>query len=192
MKFKIQSTLLFLTVSVLSGSLFLSCNDNDTSISGTDYIKFTYNNEERSYKFIDSTFQRCELHIGQNDKFIFSYDETFKSMDKEFYSLTVDLDCSSAHCPTTAIDESCQISFDLAKQHSNKKYSDYTSNSNINLVWSQKYDEKKNVIVVTGQFEGWLYQYYLTRPTGGEATPEPILLDSVHVEKGEFQVTTHY
>jgi hypothetical protein len=180
MNFKIQNVMLLLSIGALSGLLFISCNDNDTSSSGVDYIKFTYDKKESSYKFIDSIFQRCELHIGQDDKFIFSFNETFKSSDEEFYSLTVDFD------------NSCQVSLDLARQNKNKKFSDYHSNPNMNIVWLQKYDDKKNVIVVTGQFEGWLYQYYETRPVGGEATPEPKLLDSVYVEKGEFQVSAHY
>jgi hypothetical protein len=192
MKFKTQSILLLLSASILSGLLFVSCNDSDTSSTGVDYLKFTYNKKESSYKFIDSIFQRCELHIGQDDKFIFSFNETFKSSDDEFYSLTVDLDCSSAHCPTTTLDNSCQVSLDLARQNENKKFSDFHSNPDMNIVWSQKYDEKRNMIIVTGQFEGWLYQYYETRPTGGETIPNPKLLDSVYVEKGEFQVSAHY
>jgi len=192
MNFKIQNVILLLSAGALSGLLFISCNDSDTSSSGVDYIKFTYDKNERSYKFIDSIFQRCELHIGQDDKFIFSFNETFKSTDEEFYSLTLDLDCSSAHCPTTALDNTCQVSLDLATQNENKKFSDFHSNPDMNIVWSQKYDDKKNTIIVTGQFEGWLYQYYKTRPVGGEVTPEPKLLDSVYIEKGEFQVSAHY
>ena len=182
----INSVLVF-GACLMPGLLSFSCSDD--SESGKDYVRFTADNKVYTYQFSDSLFQRCEYHVGGSEKYAFSFDETFKSNDNKFYSLTVEMFSLAANCPTTSLDNSTQIRLDLVKQNESKKFMDFISQPNIELTWSQKFEDSK--VKVSGKFKGWLYQYYSTRP-GLTLAPEPQLIDSVFVDDGEFQVSVHY
>jgi hypothetical protein len=164
--------------------LLVSCKKDEPNSHTKDYLKFNLDKKERAYMDIDSTFQIC-APSNLNGKFNFITEKTFKSLDNEFYSFTVNIAKDSIDCPTNKIDAAINFSLTLTKKTGDVFVDfDNWNRKKLPINWSQKYYENK--IVVKGKFNGWMYQHYSSRPT----TPiEPALLDSIFIETGEFQLT---
>jgi hypothetical protein len=171
-------------IPLIMPSLLVSCKKDEPNSRTKDYLKFNLDKKERAYMDIDSTFQIC-APSNLNGKFSFLTEKTFKSTDNEFYSFAVSIAKDSIDCPINKINAASNLSLTLTKKTGDVFVDfDNWNHKKLPINWSQEYYENK--IVVTGKFNGWMYQHYSSRTT---TSIEPALLDSIFIDTGEFQLT---
>jgi hypothetical protein len=96
--------------------------------------------------------------------------------------VAVDKDLASS-CPSTRIENDCELTFTLSNPDGTYDFVDFTSFNLLNNAWKQELKQEK--IVLTGSFEGWIYKFVPTRNT----QIEPRKRDSLFLKRGEFQLT---
>ena len=169
--------------------LLFTCKDNDPIPYKSDYIKFEINSTERIYEYKDSVIQNCVFDATNHN--VFYIEKVYDSHDGEFTSFSIRFVGTTSVCPPIKLnsinsDFDPDFTFTLTKESSSDKFIDFTNFGKLeSLQWTQKLQEGE--IIVTGNFSGWLYQYFITRPKG---VIEPEKRDSLYIKNGEFQLTT--
>lgn len=165
--------------------LFAGCETNEIEVSQIDNIKFEIGDNKYNYHNVDSTFHVCSESRGIQPEFDFVYLRTFKSESDDFQLMNLTVFNRSKECPLSELDILSEFTFTLTAINKSGKYVDYFNMGRMeSLSWTQ--DSKDDIIIIKGQFEGWIFKYFSERP---DEAIEPLKLDSLYIENGEFQFT---
>lgn len=185
MRFACFRVKIFLLIAI--SYVLVCCNKNETDSPIPDFVKYEFNNLERTYTFKDSVFQFCEPDKFTPSKFQFHISKTYHSTDNQFHSLTIVIEKLVQECPTNSLENNFNLIFTLTQKNVDSKFVDYTNYNIDNVSWTQSYHQEK--IILTGDFNGWLYKFFPVRKTGLGIISKPVKLDSIYVNKGRFQLT---
>jgi hypothetical protein len=178
---KLKDTFLFMLPVILS----ISCQDNSFNKPKTDFIKFDLNTT-RMYEFKDSVFQICSPSNFYQNKYDFYINKNYNSNDSEFQSMSLTIRYLDGTCPVNELQTNSEFTFTLSKEAGKNDFVDFLNFGKLYQIdWTQEFSDGK--IVLKGNFEGWLYQYFSTRKTGFGI--EPNKLDSIFLSDGTFQFT---
>lgn len=170
---------------ILPVTLSISCHDNSINKPKTDFIKFDLNTT-RVYEFKDSVFQICSPSNLDKTKNDFYINKNYNSSDSEFQSMSLTITNLVDTCPDTELKTNSEFTFTLSKETDANDFIDFLNFGKVDQIdWTQEFSDEK--IVLKGNFEGWLYQYFPTRKTGFGI--EPNKLDSIFLSNGTFQLT---
>lgn len=167
--------------------LFGGCDRNEPKLPIKDFAKFELNSLLRTYEFKDSVLQFCEPDFFNQNEFQFYLSKTYHSNDPRYRTLSIILKQLDKNCPPDRMENNLELTFILTEGNANDGFIDHTNFSRIDHIeWTQQYNNGK--ITLTGRFEGWVFKYY---PVRSDELIEPIKLDSLLIEKGEFQLSTN-